>query len=107
MSFCQYGFYAASAEEPALCDNDRTCKGYFLDSSKETLRNSFISFSNSNEVLRARVALLVIADKDLLDLPATMGTIVRLQQFPEFILPWGRFELDAQVSGWFEPVDRH
>ena len=54
-----------------------------------------------------RVALLVIADKDLLDLPATMGTIVRLQQFPEFILPWGRFELDAQVSGWFEPVDRH
>ena len=32
---------------------------------------------------------------------------VRLQQFPEFILPWGRFELDAQVSGWFEPVDRH
>ena len=55
MLFCQYGFYAASAEEPALCDNDRTCKGYFLDSSKETLRNSFISFSNSNEVLRARV----------------------------------------------------
>jgi len=54
-----------------------------------------------------RVALLVITDKDLLDLPATMGTIVRLQQFPEFILPWGRFELDAQVSGWFEPVDRH
>ena len=48
-----------------------------------------------------------IKDKDLLDLPATMGTIVRLQQFPEFILPWGRFELDAQVSGWFEPVDRH
>ena len=30
-----------------------------------------------------RVALLVITDKDLLDLPATMGTIVRLQQFPE------------------------
>ena len=29
-----------------------------------------------------RVALLVITDKDLLDLPATMGTIVRLQQFP-------------------------
>ena len=38
-----------------LCDNDRTCKGYFLDSSKESLRNSFISFSSSNEVLRARV----------------------------------------------------
>jgi len=36
-----------------------------------------------------------------------MGTIVWLQEFPEFILPWGRFELDAQVSGWFEPVDRH
>ena len=54
-----------------------------------------------------RVTLRIIANKDLLDLPATMGTIVWLQEFPEFILPWGRFELDAQVSGWFEPVDRH
>jgi site-specific recombinase XerD len=37
-----------------LCDNDRTCKGYFLDSSKETLRNSFISFSTSKKTTRVK-----------------------------------------------------
>lgn len=77
--------------------------------SLESLRllSGTYSLNLSNCALADLAPLAECRELMTLDLPATMGTIVRLQQFPEFILPWGRFELDAQVSGWFEPVDRH
>ena len=64
-----------------------------------------MTFHTPRPVLR--VPLRVIAHEHLLDLPAAVGTTVRLQQFPQLVLPWRGREVDTEVPGCFKFVDRH
>ena len=54
-----------------------------------------------------RVLLLVVANKNLLDLGPTMRTVVGLQKFPQLILPRGGTEVDMYIARCFKFVDRH
>ena len=54
-----------------------------------------------------RVSLLVITNKNLLDLGPTMWTVVGLQELPQLILPRGGAKVDMNVARCFEFVDRH
>ena len=53
------------------------------------------------------VLLLVVANKNLLDLSPTMWTVVGLQELPQFILPRGGAEVDMDIARCFELIDRH
>ena len=54
-----------------------------------------------------RISLLIIANKNLLDLSPTMWTVVWLQKFPQLILPRGGAEVDMDIARCFEFIDRH
>ena len=54
-----------------------------------------------------RVSLRVITHEYLLNFAAAVRTIVRLQKFPQFVLPWRGREIDTEISGRFEFVDSH
>ena len=54
-----------------------------------------------------RISLLVVANKNLLDLSPTMWTVVWLQELPQLILPRGRAEVDMDIARCFEFIDRH
>ena len=54
-----------------------------------------------------RVLLLVVANKNLLDLSPTMRAVVWLQKFPQLILPRGGAEVDMDIARSFEFIDRH
>ena len=54
-----------------------------------------------------RVLLLVVANKNLLDLSPTMWTVVGLQKFPQLILPRGGAEVYMDIARCFEFIDRH
>ena len=54
-----------------------------------------------------RVLLLVIANKNLLDLGPTMRTVVGLQKFPQLILPRRGTKVDMDIARCFEFIDRH
>ena len=54
-----------------------------------------------------RISLLVIANKNLLDLSPTMWTVVGLQELPQLILPRGGAEVDMDIARCFEFIDRH
>ena len=53
-----------------------------------------------------RISLLVIANKNLLDLSPTMWTVVWLQELPQLILPRGGTEVDMDIARCFEFIDR-
>ena len=53
------------------------------------------------------ISLLVIANKNLLDLSPTMRTVVGLQELPQLILPRGGAEVDMDIARCFEFIDRH
>ena len=54
-----------------------------------------------------RISLLVIDNKNLLDLSPTMWLVVGLQKFPKLILPRGGAEVDMDIARCFEFIDRH
>ena len=54
-----------------------------------------------------RISLLVIANKNLLDLSPTMWAVVGLQELPQLILPRGGAEVDMDIARRFEFIDRH
>ena len=54
-----------------------------------------------------RISLLVVANKNLLDLSPTMRAVVWLQELPQLILPRGRAEVDMDIARCFEFIDRH
>ena len=54
-----------------------------------------------------RILLLVVANKNLLDLGPTMWAVVGLQKFPQLILPRGGAEVDMYIARCFEFIDRH
>ena len=54
-----------------------------------------------------RIFLLVIANKNLLDLGPTMWTVVGLQKFPQLILPRGGAEVDMDIARCLEFIHRH
>ena len=54
-----------------------------------------------------RISLLVVANKNLLDLSPTMWTVVGLQELPQLILPRGGAEVDMDIARCFEFIDRH
>ena len=54
-----------------------------------------------------RISLLVIANKNLLDLSPTMWAVVWLQELPQLILPRGGAEVDMDIARCFEFIDRH
>ena len=54
-----------------------------------------------------RILLLVIANKNLLDLSPAMRAVVWLQELPQLILPRGGAEVDMDIARCFEFIDRH
>ena len=54
-----------------------------------------------------RVLLLVVANKNLLDLSPTMWAVVGSQELPQLILPRGGTEVDMDIARCFEFIDRH
>ena len=54
-----------------------------------------------------RISLLVVANKNLLDLSPTMRAVVWLQKFPQLILPRGGAEVDMDIARCLEFIARH